>query len=192
MIIKSRSIQYQYGIRKAVEYLFKEEKEHSILHTRFLPRNADIETIIDRFERNEDKRIRRRKDSVILSHDFISFHKRDSHKLEDDAFLKKVAKKYSKMREQSITVCVLHRERDHIHLHVMASGCRLDGKSSRISKAEFQKKKLELERFQERELHLVHSRVIHEKKSVDSTLILQGKKSNEVDEHPKNKPSPRK
>jgi hypothetical protein len=192
MIIKSKSIQSRYGIRKAVEYLFKEEKEYTILHTRFLLRNANIERITEAFEKNEDKRIRRRKDSVVLFHDFISFHKNDSHKLEDDVFLKKVAKKYAKMREQSITVCVLHRERDHIHLHVMASGCRLDGKSARISKAEFQKKKLELERFQERELHLVHSRVVHEKKSVDSSLNKLDKRSNEVGESPKNKSFPRK
>lgn len=164
MIIKSKSIQSRKGTRRTIEYLFKEQKEHTLLHTRFLPRSFDIDRIVERFEMNESRRLKRRKDSVILFHDFISFHKEDSHKLVHDDVLKEIAKRYSLMRKESLTLCVLHRERDHIHIHVLASGCRIDGRSARISKADFMKKKLELERFQLRELRLVHSRVNHEKK----------------------------
>lgn len=164
MIIKSKSIQSRDAIRRTIEYLFKEQKDHTLLHTRFLPRSLDIDGLVKRFQLNESRRLKRRKDSVILFHDFISFHKNDSHKLEHDDILKEIAKRYSLMREGSLTLCVLHRERDHIHIHILASGCRIDGRSARISKADFQKKKLELELYQLRELRLVHSRVNHQKK----------------------------
>lgn len=163
MIIKSKSVNYKGCIKRTVNYLFREDKSASLLHTRFLPRDIDIDDVIQRFEHNERKRIRKRIDSTILFHDIISFHAKDAHKLQNDEMLRKIARKYSLMRDSSITLCVLHREQAHIHIHVLASGCRLDGRSARVSKADFKKKKLELERFQQRELRLVHSRVKHEK-----------------------------
>lgn len=164
MIIKSKSIKNRGGIRRTLEYVFKEDKNHTLLLTRFLAGAKDIDSMVKRFENNEHKRLRRRKDSVILFHDFISFHHSDSHKLNDDAMLKQIAKKYALMREQSLTLVVLHREKDHIHIHIVASGCRLDGRSARVSRVVFASVKKDLERFQERELRLVHSRVNHEKK----------------------------
>ncbi len=165
MIIKSKSIKDRnHGIRRTVEYLFREDKHATLLHTRFLPYDVNIDIIVSIMEKVESGRIRRRKDSVVLFHDIISFHKNDSHKLESDEVLRKIARKYSLLRDQSITLCVLHREQEHIHIHVLATGCGLDGRSARVSKQEFQKKKLELERFQQLELRLVHSRVNHEKK----------------------------
>ena len=169
MIIKSKSIKDQKGIKRTIQYVFREDKSASLLYSRFLPLEVELEDIITRMEQNESKRIRRRKDSTILLHDIISFHKWDSHKLQENDFLRKIARKYSLLREQSITLCVLHREQDHIHIHVIASGCRLDGRSARVSKAQFQQKKVELEQFQQRELRLVHSRVNHEKKRLDSS-----------------------
>jgi hypothetical protein len=126
----------------------------------------DIETMIKIFEKIENNRLYRRKDSAILFHDIISFNSKDSHKLQDDSFLKKVARKYTNMRDQSVTLCILHREQAHVHIHVI-TGCRLDGRSARVTKTEFKDKKIELERLQQREQRLVHSRVNHEKKRLN-------------------------
>ena len=166
MIIKSTSIKDRTGVRRVVEYVFKEHKQHSLLYSRFLPRNASIDTIVDCIESNESKRIRRRKDSVILFHDLVSFHAGDSDKLQDEKVLRRIARKYAKSRAgQSIAVVVAHRDQAHIHLHCLLSGAQFDnGRSARISQAEFQKCKLEMERFQEQEWGLEKSRVDHRKK----------------------------
>ncbi len=163
MIIKSKSIKdREQGIRRTIEYLFREDKSATLIHSRFIPRQAGIETMIKIFEKVEDNRTYRRKDSAILFHDVISFHSKDSHKLQGDLFLSKIARKYSQMRDQSVTLCILHREQNHVHIHVIA-GCRFDGRSARVTKAIFKEKKIELEKLQH-ELRLVHSRVNHEKK----------------------------
>ena len=164
MIIKSTSIKDIKGIRRTVEYVFREDKDAKLIYTKYLPRKIDMGGMITSLQENEFLRLRRRKDSVILFHDFISFHSGDTESLEIEN-LKEIAKLYGDMRAGSINITVLHREAEHTHLHIISSGVEYGtGKSSRVSRATFNERKQLLELYQDRKLNLTFSRVDHRKK----------------------------
>lgn len=104
---------------------------------------------VKRYKENELTRLRKRKDSVMLNHFMLSFHRNDRDHL-DPEILKDITQKF--IEEHNINgmyVAVPHMTQDHFHVHVCASGIELaSGKSMRMSKAEFSSLKTRVQEYQ--------------------------------------------
>jgi hypothetical protein len=140
----------------------KQDKEEATIILRHNIRSRKIENIIEEFKTNEAFRLYKRKDSVLIYHDIISFAPQNQKAVTTD-ILKAFAKKYTAVRApNTLAVVVAHRGKtSHTHLHAVVAGVTLNGLSSRISKAKFKNVKLELERFQEQYPQLAQSAIEH-------------------------------
>lgn len=126
------------------------EREGSFVLTRFVQgKDFSPDTIADQFEQNEQLRVHRRKNSVKVHMEILSFHPDDTDKL-NNSILEKIARKYISLRSNlAMCVATVHRDTKHTHLHFVLSGVEWrTGRSTRLSKAEFQNLKLEIEAFQ--------------------------------------------
>ncbi len=129
-------------------------------------RGKNIEKWVSQFKENEKFRKRKRKDSVILTHEIISFHKGDSENITIEK-LGEIAREYiHKRNTKGIYLAVPHFDKKHYHIHICASGVEYRiGKSLRMSKAGFQKLKKDIQNYQvERYPELSKSLVAHDKK----------------------------
>lgn len=125
-----------------------------------------IDRLVPQFLENEKFRKRRRKDSVILTHEIISFHKEDSDNITIEK-LEEIAREYIKQRNnKGLYVAVPHFDKEHYHIHICASGVEYRyGNSLRMTKAGFQKLKKDIQNFQiERFPEISKSLVAHDKK----------------------------
>jgi len=169
MIIKSKSYKNTRSFKTVMGYIFREnEKDNSFMLTKFVKtKNLVIEELHQQFLSNEQLRVNRRKNNVVLYMDILSFHPKDAQRLDNEKLFQ-IALKYLSLRApKSIAVATVHRqEKNHTHLHICFSGVEYKtGKSIRISKDDFkQKVKLEMEKYQQEvfpELSL--SKIQHEK-----------------------------
>jgi hypothetical protein len=133
------------------------ELETSVLEAR-------INNMSRQYIYNNEKRLIPHKRANIGYHEIISFHADDSKNLSKDDLLK-LARVYVKERSpNSLVVASMHRNRKHLHIHVVVSAVELDGKVKRLSKGQFREVKQTLERYQDKHLQLEHSKVNHSKK----------------------------
>jgi hypothetical protein len=148
----------------------KENKSFAITH--HLKGNT-INQWEKQLKENEALRKRRRKGNVILTHEIISFHKDDAKNISLDK-LENIAREYIHRRNiNGMFVAVPHFDKEHYHIHICASGVEYrSGKSLRMSKAEFQKLKKDIQDYQlEHYPELSKSVVAHEKK--DKTRLTE-------------------
>jgi len=152
MIIKSKSYKHTKAFTTVVDYVLREaEKDGGFVLTRFI-KGKDLSNaeISKQFLDNEKLRVNPRKNSVKLFMEILSFHRDDAHLLSNDK-LKRIARKYISLRSNlSIGLVTVHRkEKNHVHLHVLLSGCEYKtGRSVRISRSDFKNKvKLPAERY---------------------------------------------
>lgn len=118
------------------------------------------------YKENEENRQFKRVNSVVLSHEIISFHREDAgnislEKLED------IAREYIQQRNYNgMYVAVPHFDKEHYHIHICASGIEYKtGKTLRLSKADLQKLKNGIQQYQiQRYPELSKSLVNHQKK----------------------------
>ena len=188
MIIKSKSIKSKKNLSNALQYILvghdltdsgfvlsrairgdrnyhkelEQSKGDSMLETSVL--EARIDNMLAQFESNNDKRLVPHKNGNRAYHEIISFHANDSKNLSRDAMLD-VARTYAKERSpNSLVVASMHKNREHLHIHVIVSAVELGGKVKRLSKNQFRELKQTMERYQEKHLQLEHSKVNHSKK----------------------------
>jgi hypothetical protein len=121
-------------------------------------RSDTINGFTKEFKQNELGRTHKRSDQTNIHHTIISFSNKDS-KLVSDLVLRDIAREYIHLRgEQNLYVGTVHRDREHVHLHIAMSGTRLDGKSARISKKDFEVVKIKLQEYQKQKYpQLAHS-----------------------------------
>ncbi|MBO6518343.1 MAG: relaxase/mobilization nuclease domain-containing protein [Bacteroidia bacterium] len=166
MIIKSKGYRSQKAIENVIRYCAQVNKVQNqaepFLHTRFIRNPNDLKSVIQTFEMNESFRVHKRKNTNAIIMEIISFHKDDSPKL-NPMKLRKLAQYYLEKRApHAMALCTLHTDQDHIHLHLCLSGVSFaTGKATRIARSDFATLKQEMERYQERQLGLVHSRIDH-------------------------------
>lgn len=136
MIIKSKSRQ-RGSWRQLLSYMEQGSDERSILITHNV-RSNDTAHQEEEFREAEQFRSHRRKGSVVLYHEIISFHDLDNkvvtaEKLED------MVLQYIYLRaERGLVVARSHQDRDHIHVHLCISGVQYaTGKSMRMSRSQF-------------------------------------------------------
>lgn len=171
MIIKSLSRKSNAGqlITYALRYVTHEKqnskyKDDATLILRHNLRSRSVKGYIKEFKENESYRLYKRKDSVVLFHDVISFAPPDKEKITPE-ILKDISKKYISLRGNNcLFLIVRHQEKKHEHLHCIVSGVSASGYSARISKQKFRHLKIELEKFQQEKFPtLLRSVINHEK-----------------------------
>jgi len=126
------------------------EREGSFVLTRFVQgKDYSADAIANQYEENEQYRKHPRKNNVKIHMEILSFHPDDTDKL-NNSIMQKIARKYISLRSNlAMAVATVHRDAKHTHLHFVFSGIEWKtGKSSRMSKVEFQKMKLDMEAFQ--------------------------------------------
>jgi len=130
-------------------------------------RSKDVEGYIREFKENETYRIYRRKDSVVLFHSILSFAPQDKQHV-TKAMLKDIAKRFVELRgTDSLHVAVAHLEKEHPHIHVVTSGVKINGRSSRVSKQVFDHILNQLEKYQQEKYpNLIHSKNRHGKTKI--------------------------
>lgn len=144
--------------------LFNKEKRSFVITHNI--RGNNINQWEKQYIENETFRIRKRTDSVLYTHEIISFHKDDAENISLDK-LENMARTYIQMRKiNGMFVAIPHFDKNHYHIHICASGLEYHtGKSLRMTKAEFQKLKKDIQNYQiEHFPELSKSIVKHNKK----------------------------
>lgn len=186
MIIKSKSYKTSKSFNTVLNYIFREnEINNGFELTKFIKgKNLSNEELSKQFLSNEALRLNKRRNSVVLYMDILSFHPRDAERLTNDK-LHQIALKYLSLRApKSIAIATVHKnEKDHTHLHICFSGVEYKtGRLIRISKDDFQKKvKLPMEKYQQEAFpELMLSKIRHEKsyhikkeQKKDSEIIME-------------------
>lgn len=101
------------------------------------------------FRDNELYRLRKRTDSVLLTHEILSWHRDDAGNI-SLAKLEAMTRQYIQMRNpKGMYVATGHFDKQHYHVHICASGIEYKtGKSLRLPKTELQKLKKEIQQYQ--------------------------------------------
>lgn len=168
MILKS--LTRRNNTLQLVNYLFKQEKNEKPLPIlKHNLRSRSAKGWAKEIDANEALRIQRRKDNIRLTHTILSFSDKDKEHISKE-LLKDIARKFVEIRgRDNIYLASSHHDKDHVHLHIIASGTKyLTGESNRISKKEFQELKLALDAYQrEKYPILTHSLPVHGKPTKD-------------------------
>ncbi|MEL6274773.1 MAG: relaxase/mobilization nuclease domain-containing protein [Bacteroidota bacterium] len=152
MIIKSTS-RKDVDFAQIIAYLHKEGERMEraaityVHNIDALP--DDLEGMVQALEDNDRYR-RKRKNGVGFYHDIISFSPKDSATIRQQPWLlRDLIEQYIRLRcPHGLAVARVHLEEDHIHIHVVVSANeRESSKSTRISKADFERIKAELQTY---------------------------------------------
>jgi hypothetical protein len=125
-----------------------DENERSFAISHNLQRNS-IEEWDKQFRKNENFRLNRRKDSVIATHEMISFSKEDAKNISIDK-MEDMSREYIKQRNPNgMYVAVPHFDKEHYHIHLCVSGIEYrTGKGMRLGKKELQMFKQKIQEYQ--------------------------------------------
>lgn len=153
MIVKVKSFKRP-SFKKLLEYMLHDnarlfdEKDKSFVLTHNL-KGDDIEKWVNQFKENEAHRLRKRKDSVILTHEILSWHRDDAKNISLDK-MQEMAREYIQKRNpKGMYIAVPHFDKEHYHIHICASGVEYRaGKAMRMSKSDFGKLKKEIQNYQ--------------------------------------------
>ena len=167
MIIKSKSYKSNKTFKTLVNYIFRGiDKEKDFLFTKFIRGDkTDEQNITRQLRQNETYRKTLRSNSIKMYMEIISFHKKDKKFLTKEV-LTKIAREYVKERSRnSVAVSVVHRDKDHVHLHILLSGVEYKtGDGTRKTKEDFKNLKLHMEELQKNKFpQLSHSVIQHDK-----------------------------
>jgi hypothetical protein len=119
--------------------------------------------------KNNDRYRKRRKNGVVLYHEVLSFHQKDSKKL-TLIKLKEIAEKYISIRSpNALCFASPHFDTDNIHIHFCFSGTEYkSSKTLRMDNKFFKKIKLDIEAYQKKQFpELVNSIVYSTEKELD-------------------------
>ena len=124
-------------------------------------KGGSIPEWVAEFEDNESHRKQKRANSVILTHEILSWHMADAPTL---SMIEDMARQYIEYRNPAgLYVGAVHFAKEHYHVHLCVGGVEYkSGTSLRMSKRSFKKLKLEIEGYQRHTYpELTHSRVNH-------------------------------
>jgi hypothetical protein len=152
MIIKHLSRKSHSGqlINYILKYINNAEKVKgkSCIIKHNITSNA-IAGYINEFKANEKRRIHTRSNQPTIQHVILSWSNKSSVVI-NDAIIQDLAKQYIKFRgDNNLYLGTIHKDREHIHLHMAVSATQLNGVSSRISKEQFKDLKLAMDAYQQ-------------------------------------------
>ena len=130
---------------------------------------------VKQYQKNEEYRQHKRTNSVILTHEILSWHKDDAKdislsKLED------MAREYIRHRNPNgMYVAVPHFDKEHYHIHICASGIEYrTGKTMRLAKKDLQILKQNVQQYQlEKYPELCKSIVNHGQQKKEYALLSE-------------------
>ncbi len=151
-----------------------DDKGYSFAVTHNL-KGDSIEEWVKQYQENEEYRQHRRVDSVLATHEIISFHKDDAKNISLDK-LEDIARQY--VRERNINgmyVAVPHFDKEHYHIHICASGIEyMTGKSMRLAKKDLGALKQRIQEYQQEKYpELSNSIVNHGKPPKEKALLSE-------------------
>jgi hypothetical protein len=175
MIIKIKSYKRP-TFRKLLEYIQNDTKRNFGKESGSftLTHNLKGKTIKEwekQFQENEECRLRKRKDSVYITHEIVSWHKDDAKHLTLSK-MQDMTTEYIKQRNpRGMYVAIPHFDKNHLHIHICASGIEYKtGKSMRLAKATLSKLKNDLQKYQIKQFpELANSIVEHGKRGASIT-----------------------
>ena len=175
------------NFKKIISYILDKnwnEKTSSFAIFRNIKNSSNV---LKEFKENDRYR-KRRKNGVVLYHEVLSFHKKDSHKL-DHLKLNEIALKYISVRSpNALCVASPHFDTENIHIHFCFSGTEYkSSKTLRMDNKIFKKVRQEIENFQkenfpELQNSLVFSRnqeFLNSRKEGNKKLMITGKSEKE-------------
>lgn len=118
---------------------------------------------VKEFEVNEGYRVHKRRNSVKLTHEILSWHPKDRDKLTLEGIEAMTRQYITERNPYGLYVGAIHQSQDHFHVHLCVSGVEYrSGKAMRLSKAELTEVKQNTQAFQrEHYPELIHSVVDH-------------------------------
>lgn len=134
-------------------------------------RGKTIADWVRSFRENEQSRLRKRKNSVYLNHEIISFHRDDTRHLSMEK-LETLVREYIQLRNPNgCYIAVPHFDRYHVHVHICSSAVQYrTGQSMRMSREEFSDLKRNFQDYQVRSFpELSRSVVRHGRKAAGKT-----------------------
>lgn len=193
MIVKIKSHKKP-SFEKLLEYMLNnedrlfDEKGKSFLITHNL-KGRSIGKWVKQFQENEAFRKIRRKDSVYLTHEILSWHREDANQLTLQK-LENMTREYLRLRNRhGLFVAVPHYDKSHLHVHICASGIEYrTGKSLRLTKSQLSLLKKSIQQYElERYPELTKSPVLHGKRGMgkksDIEYRLKLRKGRETDKN---------
>lgn len=125
----------------------------------------------NQYKANEEFRKCKRKDSVYLTHEILSWHRDDAKNI-TLAKMEEMAREYIKQRNlKGMFVAVPHFDKQHYHIHICASGIEFKtGKSLRLAKPELQKLKKDIQQYQIEKFPELSKSVVQHGKNEKSVL----------------------
>lgn len=172
MIVKSISHKRKTSFKYILEYLMNDDHNAEVVYKQLL-RGNDIGSWQKQFSANSDKRKIQRKNAVHLHHDVLSFSP-DSTSHLDKGTLKDIAKEYIKLRaKHTLSLAVIHREKNHVHIHIALASTDYLGNSNRLSKQEFSQLKKDIQLFQEKNYPKLEASVVNFSQSKKKTKISE-------------------
>jgi len=186
MIIKEKSIKSYVVLNKTVRYILSKNNENeNFVFRRFIRGDKEFERQLElvkndteayslvmenrlqemrkQFVVNDKQRLHKRTSETKFYHSIISFSKLD--RLTNEQLLL-VAKQYTKLRfPNSIVVATNHSDKEHQHIHLIGSNVEYGIHTTNyLTKQQFKNIKIAMERWQDNELGLQHSKIDHSKK----------------------------
>jgi Relaxase/Mobilisation nuclease domain len=129
-----------------LEYITKDNKGFVITHNL---KGNKIKDWVKQYQENETFRKNKRKDSILLTHEIVSFGKKDTKNLSIEK-MEILTREYIRLRNpRAMVTAVSHHDKDHFHVHLAISALEYKtGKSMRLSKTDLSKLKKDFQNYQ--------------------------------------------
>lgn len=163
MILKTLRLKHQNCFGRLVRYVLTDNRNQLREQGFVLTHNIlgqDEQGITQDFVYNDHLRTNKRKNSVLLYHEILSFSSDDYEHITDEK-LRDIAEKYIEIRcPKALVLAVPHFEKDHAHIHFVISGTEYANpkKLLRMDNRKFEQVKRSIEQYQiEKHSDLSHS-----------------------------------
>lgn len=148
-ILSRHSPTYATLVRYVLQYAGNEVKTRgTIVYTQNL-RSDSVDGYIREFIENEAFRRTRRKDSISLYHEIISFNSIEKRHIFTQGVIEDLAHEYMRLRgDKAVILAYPHFDQSHIHLHFCVSALQYrTGISAGLSKQKLQELKLAFQHY---------------------------------------------
>lgn len=151
MIVKSKARRTD-SFKQLINYILHDKGREKDVNSFILTKNLkgdDKDGWIRQFEKNEQNRLRSGKNASKVLHEILSFHSADRSQITKQKLIQ-ITEEYLRLRsENGMFLAVPHMSEAHIHIHICGSPIDyLTGKSLRMTRQEFQKLKIDIQKFQ--------------------------------------------
>ncbi len=141
MIVKIKSRKNK-TYRQLIEYMLHDNDRLSGREGFVVAHNLKgnkIDSWVNQLKELEVGRVLRRKDSVTMTHEILSWHKDDARHITAEK-MEQMTREYIRLRvgvRGAKVLAIPHYNKEHYHVHLLVSGVDTTGKAMRMSRGEF-------------------------------------------------------